>query len=191
MRRAATLAAAALALAGLGARADAASLVLAPREREEAVRAGQRSVTSETFGGEWRVLNGSGESVTVITPFHRLALAARHAAFRNESLKPSDANRALGEVKDTLMLWVHLYGSQEDFARYLRPRLVLGDREIGPAMVQNERTAVRQDTGRYLARCVYWFPVKELTGRASPALVVRDPEDRLVARFSIDLGKMR
>lgn len=183
--------AAALALAGLGARADAASLVLAPREREEAVRAGQRSVTSETFGGEWRVLNGSGESVTVITPFHRLALAARHAAFRNESLKPADANRALAEVKATLMLWVHLYGSQEDFARYLRPRLVLGDREIGPAMVQNERTAVRQDTGRYLARCVYWFPVKELTGRASPALVVRDPEDRLVARFSIDLGKMR
>jgi len=42
--------------------------------------------------------------------------------------------------------------------------------------VQNERTAIRQENGRYLARCVYWFPTKDLTGTARPVLVVRDAE---------------
>ncbi len=67
----------------------------------------------------------------------------------------------------------------------------MDDREIEPALVQNERTAVRQDNGRYLARCVYWFPTKDLTGTSRPVLVVRDAEGQAVSRFAIDLARMR
>jgi hypothetical protein len=183
--------AAAVVLAAFPGPASAVSFTLTPADQEAAVRLGERSVTSEAFGGEWRVTGGSGESVDVITPFHRLALAARHAAFKNEPLKPSDKARMLDELKDRLMLWVSLHGGDEHFARYLKPRLVLGDLEIEPLVVQNERTAVREEDGRYLARCVYWFPVKDLGPRARPVLVIRDPDEQLVARFAIDLGKMR
>jgi hypothetical protein len=171
--------------------AEAASLALTPAEEEEAIRLGARSITSDTFGAEWRVGADGSESVTVITPFHRLALAARHAAFKNEPLKPQDRERMLRELRDRLMLWVSLLGPREDFARYLAPRLVVGDQEIPPLVVQNERTAIRQDDGRYLARNVYWFPAKELNGAARPTLLVRNPDGQVVARFSLDLGKMR
>ncbi len=178
-------------LAVLAGPAHAVSLTLSPAEQEAAMRVGRRSVTSETFGGEWRVLLGSGESVSVITPFHRLALAARHATFKNELLKPQDRDRMLEELKDRIVLWVNLHGREEHFARYLKPRLVMGDLEIEPLVVQNERTAVRQENGTYLARCVYWFPTKDLAPTSKPVLVVRDPDEQLVARFSIDLAKMR
>src|SRR5439155_196994 len=81
--------------------------------------------------------------------------------------------KMLTELKDRLMLWVYLQGPSEQFARHFTPRLVVDDREIEPALVQNERTAIRQENGRYLARCVYWFPTKDLTGTARPVLVVR------------------
>ena len=80
------LAALGLVLAMWSSAADAASLALGDKDREEALRTGQRSVTSETFGTEWRVVNGGGESVSVMTPFHRLALAARHSTFKGEPL---------------------------------------------------------------------------------------------------------
>jgi hypothetical protein len=181
----------ALAAAAGGVPAGAASLVLGERERQEALRVGQRSVTSESFGQEWRVENGSGESVTVLTPFHRLAWAARHAAFKNEPLKPEEQERVLQEFKERLRLEVALYGPRQDFARHLNPRLLVGEREIEPVLKQNERTAARQDDGRYLARCVYTFPTKDLTGAARLTLVVRDPDGQPVARFPIDLGRMR
>ena len=165
--------------------------MLSEREQQQALVVGQRSVTNESFGGEWRILQGSGESVEVVTPFHRLALAARHAAFKNEPLKPQDQEKMLTELKDRLMLWVYLQGPSEQFARHFTPRLVVDDREIEPALVQNERTAIRQENGRYLARCVYWFPTKDLTGTARPVLVVRDAEGQPVTRFAIDLTRMR
>jgi hypothetical protein len=171
--------------------AAAASLVLADRERQEAMRVGERSVVAEAFGDEWRVGGAAGDSVIVFTPFHRLALAARQAAFRNESLKPADQDRALAEVKDKLMLWVLVRGGRADFAHHLRPVLVGGDREIAPSRVQNERTAAAQSDGRFLARCVYWFPTKDLSGASRLELVVRDTDDRPVARFPIDLARMR
>ncbi|PYN98684.1 MAG: hypothetical protein DMD91_14500 [Candidatus Rokuibacteriota bacterium] len=171
--------------------AAAASFMLSEREQQQALVVGQRSVTNESFGGEWRILQGSGESVEVVTPFHRLALAARHAAFKNEPLKPQDQEKMLTELKDRLMLWVYLQGPSEQFARHFTPRLVVDDREIEPALVQNERTAIRQENGRYLARCVYWFPTKDLTGTARPVLVVRDAEGQPVTRFAIDLTRMR
>ena len=70
------------------------------------------------------------------------------------------------------------------------PRLV-GDREIKPTFVQNERTAQRQDDGRYLARCVYGFPTRDINGRGPATLIVADGDGRDVSRFAIDLGKMR
>jgi hypothetical protein len=167
------------------------TLVLGEQERQEALQLGQRSVTSESFGDEWRIVSGSGESVTLMTPFHRLALAARHAAFKNEPLKPKDQDRMLQELKDRLVLEVHLRGPREDFARHLTPRLLAGERTIEPTLVQNERTAARQHDGSYLARCVYSFPTKDVTGTARVSLVVRDPDGQPVARFPIDLGRMR
>ena len=174
-----------------GGPAGGAMLVLGERERQEALQLGQRSVTSESFGEEWRVVGTSGESVTIMTPFHRLALAARHAAFKNEPLKPHDQDRMLQDLKDRLVFWVHLHGSREDFARHLTPRLLAGERSIEPTLVQNERTAARQHDGSYLARCVYSFPTKDVNGAARLSLVVREPDGQQVARFPIDLGRMR
>jgi hypothetical protein len=168
-----------------------ASFVLTPGERTDALRVGQRSVTVETFDAEWRVANASGDSVTVLTPFHRLALAARHAAFRSEAMKPDAPDRLLREARGRLVLWANLHGPREDFARFFTPRLRVGDREIEPAFVQNERTAVRQADGQYLARCVYAFPMRDLTGKSRVALVVRDADGRDVGRFTLDLSTMR
>ena len=181
----------AAALLAWAAPAPAASFTLTPSERAEALRVGRRSVTVETFDAEWRVANASGDSVTVITPFHRLVLAARHAAFRNEKMKPDEPDELLREQQGRLLVWAELRGPREDFARFLAPRLVLRDREIEPAFVQNERTAARQDRGGYLARCLYGFPIRDVTGKSRVLLVVRDANGRDVSRFTIDLSTMR
>lgn len=158
---------------------------------------GQRSVTSEApFDGEWRLSNAAGEVATVVTPFYRIALAARHAAFQNEPLTPAAREKLLREHKDRLPVWVLLRGAREDFARHYAPRLVVGERdggerEIAPSFVQNERTALKQDGGTFLARCVYGFPTKEFTETSRGTLVVRDAEGREVSRFTLDLSKMR
>jgi hypothetical protein len=177
----------------LAAPAAAASFTLNAQQQEQALAVGRRSITSETFEGEWRIGGGTGtgESVVVITPFYRLVLAARHAAFKNEPVKPGDREKMLSELKDRLLFWVHLRGKSEDFARYYTPRLVIEDREIEPAFVQNERTSLRQGGGAFLARSVYAFPNKGLTPTSRVVLVVRDPDGALVTRFDIDLAKMR
>jgi hypothetical protein len=187
------LRAAALATAALlgGAPALAASFALAPGDRDRALQVGRRSVTTEAFDAEWRVGNGAGDSVMVVTPFHRLVLAARHAAFKNERLRPDEPEKLLREQQDRLVIWAQLRGPREDFARFLAPRLIAGDREIEPAFVQNERTAARQESGTYLARCVYGFPTRDLTGKSRVVLVVRDADGRDVSRFTIDLSAMR
>lgn len=174
-----------------GAPALAASLALPPAERETALRVGRRSITNDAFDAEWRVANGTGDTVLVVTPFHRLVLAGRHAAFRNEPVKPDEPERLLREQRDRLVVWAQLRGPREDFARFLAPRLLVGDREIEPAFVQNERTAVRLESGAYLARCVYGFPTRDLTARSRVLLVVRDADGRDVSRFTIDLATMR
>jgi hypothetical protein len=169
----------------------AASFTLGPAERNDAVRVGTRSVTSESFDAEWRVVNPSGESVSVITPFHRLVLAARHAAFKNERFKEEEGDKLLRSQQDRLVIWAQLRGAREDFARFYAPRLLQGDQEIAPAFVQNERTAMRADGGGYLARCVYRFPTKDLTASARLLLIIRDADGRDVNRFTIDLASMR
>ncbi len=172
--------------------AGGALLTLSDREQAEAMRVGQRSVTTETgFDGEWRVENAAGENLTVITPFYRLALAARNAAFKNEVMKPQDRDKMLRDLRERLMFWVHLQGTREDFARYYTPRLLAGDLEIEPVFVQNERTGLRQTNGSFLARSIYAFPTKDVTGKSKVVLVIRDPEGQLVSRFAVDLAKMR
>jgi hypothetical protein len=170
---------------------QAAALTLNERLKQEAIRAGQQSVTVDAFDAEWKLSNGSGESVTVVTPFHRVALAARHAAYKNEPLKPTEPDRVLKEQADRLLLWAYLKGAREDFARYYVPRLLVGTHEIAASFVQNERTAVRDEAGHYVARCVYGFPTKELTGASKVVLAVRNPEGEDVSRFAIDLSTMR
>jgi len=169
----------------------AASFTLGQEERSDAVRVGARSVTSESFDAEWRVAGSSGDSVTVMTPFHRLVVAARHAAFKNERLKDDEPEKLLRNQQDRLVIWAQLRGPREDFARFYAPRILLGDRAIEPAFVQNERTALRTDGGAYLARCVYRFPTKDMTETARLLLVIRDADGRDVSRFTIDLASMR
>lgn len=172
--------------------AGGALLTLSDREQAEALRVGQRSVTKETgFDTEWRVDNAAGEYLTVLTPFYRLALAARNAAFKNEVMKPQDRDKMLLDLRDRLTFWVHLQGTREDFARYYTPRLLVSDLEVEPVFVQNERTGLRQTNGSFLARSVYAFPTKDVTGKSHIVLVVRDPEGQLVSRFAVDLAKMR
>ena len=171
--------------------AAAASFSLEPQQRSDALRVGAQSITRDSFDAEWRVANQAGDSLTIITPFHRLVLAARNAAFKNEPMKEREPEKLLREQQDRLVIWANLRGPREDFARFLAPRLVLGDREIDPTFVQNERTAMRLEGGSYLARCVYGFPVKEITPKSRVILVVRDPDGRDVSRFTIDLASMR
>jgi hypothetical protein len=171
--------------------AKAAALTLTERQKQEAIRAGQKSVTVDAFDAEWKMSNGSGESLTVFTPFHRVVLAARHAAFKREPLKPTEPDKILKEQGDRLLLWAYLKGPREDFARYYVPRLFMGDQEISASFVQNERTAVRDEAGHYVARCVYGFPTKELTGTSRLVLSVRNPDGEDVSKFTIDLSTMR
>jgi hypothetical protein len=172
--------------------AGAASFSLGPQEKSAALQTGARSVTLDTFDAEWRVAGSAGNSLTVITPFHRLVLAARHAAFKNEKLKNGEPDKLLREQQDRLVIWASLRGQREDFARFYAPRILLGTRQIEPTFVQNERTAVKAaDTGGYLARCVYGFPVKDMTPKDRLLLVVRDADGRDVSRFMIDLATMR
>src|SRR5262249_55065316 len=135
------IALAALALTLAPALAAGAALTLDEAGTREAIRAGEKSVDNEAFDTEWRVNNDRGESVSVLTPFHRLVVAARHATFNGKPLKPSDPEKILKENRDRLVFLVELQGASENFARYYLPRLVVADREIQAAFVQNERTA--------------------------------------------------
>jgi hypothetical protein len=189
--RALLVASGVLAAAGGVTSAPAASLTLSEAETQEAVRVGTRSVTEQPFGVEWRVDNADGTSVVVLTPFHRVALAARQAAFRNEELRPADIARMLRDQRDRLVVLAEMIGPREDFALGLRPQLRNGDRLIKAAFVQNEHTPSPRDGGGFLARCVWTFPITELTGTARVSLIVQDRDARDVQTFAIDLGRMR
>jgi hypothetical protein len=177
--------------------AEAASFALDEADVRGAVALGERSTTTTApFDDEWRVTNATGEVAFVLTPFHRMALAARHAAFKSEPLSPAERDKIAREQRDRLTLWVVLSGPREDFARHYAPRFIVmgpggAEREIVPSFVQNERTALKQPGGTFLARCVYGFPVKEITGTSRGALVVRNADGKEVSRFPVDLSRMR
>lgn len=171
--------------------AGAALLVLSERDRSEAIRVGKRSVLGEEFGGEWKVAGVGGQSVVVMTAFHRLALAARNSAFQNRELKPRDIDSLLKEHEGKLIVWATLRGAKADFARFYAPVLLVQQEEIRPTFTQNERTAKADEDGRFTARCMYVFPSERLDSKAKVLLVVRDPDERQVARFTVDLSAMR
>lgn len=170
---------------------DAALFVLTERDRTEAIRVGKRSVLSEEFGAEWTVAGVGGQTVVVMTAFHRLALAARNSAFQNREMKPRDIDALLKEHEGKLVFWATLRGAKVDFARFYAPALMVRQGEIKPTFTQNERTAARDDDGRFTARCLYVFPVEGLNPKAKVLLVVRDPDEKQVARFTVDLSVMR
>jgi hypothetical protein len=164
----------------------AVSFTLNERQVQEATEVGERSITRDTFGEEWTVKN-----VTVMTPFHRVALAARHAAFRKEPLKPRDRQRVLKEQQDRLVFWVALKGSHEDFARFYTPKLIAGPRELQATFAQNERTPARGEDGKFVAHCVYGFPTKLLAGVSKVVLVIKDADGHDVTSVPVDLSSMR
>jgi len=169
----------------------AVSFSLTEAERAEAIRLGQGSVTRESIGGEWTISAGGAE-VTALTPFHRLATLARQAAFRQALLKPRDIERAERENQGRLVLRATLRGGRADFARFLVPVLLVGVGEVRATFAQNERTALRQPDGRYLARCAYTFPTTALNPRGKVILVVRDQVGGAeVARVPLDLAAFR
>ena len=170
---------------------DAALFTLTPQDREEAVRVGRRSVTMESWGGEWRVGGGEGQLVTVMTPFHRLALAARNSAFQDKELKPREVESVLKDQQGKVVLWATLRGGKIDFARFYTPALVARQQEIKASFTQNERTALRGEDGQFTARCLYVFPAEGLDPRATVTLLVRNGDEKLVAKFTVDLSTMR
>lgn len=171
---------------------DAASLPLTPEQRAAAVGMGKRSIVSDQFGAEWSVRgNDAGETVLVMTPFHRLALAARNSAFKGQELKPTDVDALLKEQDGVLTLWATLKGGKADFARFYTPLLVSGQQEIKASFVQNERTARRENDGSYTARCLYVFPATGLKPDGAVTLVVKDTDNKQVATFTVDLSAMR
>jgi hypothetical protein len=171
--------------------AAAASFTLDDADKRAAIHAGERSTLTEGFDREWRVNGEGGQNLLVLTPFHRLLLSSRNATFKNEPLKPVEVERVLKQDAQRLIVWATLRGHSEDFARHYVPRLQDGDREIRATFVQNERTAVRQEDGGYLARCAYGFPVRDLDGHGRVTLTVADSDGNDVSRFIIDLARMR
>ena len=63
--------------------------------------------------------------------------------------------------------------------------------EVKASFAQNERTALRGDDGQYTARCLYVFPAEGVDPKSSVTLVVKDVEERPVAKFTVDLASMR
>jgi hypothetical protein len=170
--------------------ATAVSFVLSERQQTEAVRVGVESTTRDSVGSEWTMMGEAGEAA-VMTPFHRLAVAARQAAFRGRSLAAADIQQVLKEDRERLVFWVSLWGPSADFARFYQPVIVVAAHEVKAAWVQNERTAARQPDGRYLARCVYAFATARLEPTARGILSVRGQDGKEVAAFGFDLAAMR
>ena len=94
---------------------------------------------------------------------------------------------------------IYKFGSEEQKKKYLVPLAQgkklgswsLTEPEAGSDAGGTRTTAVRQGDGAYMARCVYGFPIQDLTGTTPVALVVADSDGREVSRFTIDLGSMR
>jgi len=171
---------------------EAMSFALADRDREQAIRVGKKSIVEEQFGGEWRLKDGSGQTLVVMTPFHKLALAARNSTFRSQELKPKDVQSVLKDTEGKLNFRVTLRGGPKpDFARFYAPTLLAGSQEVKASFVQNERTALREEDGRYAAQCVYEFPTDGVDPKGRVVLVVKDADEREVAKFTVDLAAMR
>ena len=184
-----------LGVAVLGAPGPAGALVgdLTTAGEDEAIEAGTASITQEDFAEEWQLRLPGGEEVAVSTPFSRLALAARQAAMKGESLSDKQRKEQIDRGRGRIQLVVTMHGRARDFARWYQPALVVRGREIKATFVQNERTPLRLEDGRYAARNVYVFPLEEISAGAPVTLVVRGapPDHKEVLRSTLDFGKFR
>lgn len=166
--------------------------VLSDRDIAAALDAGEKAIAQENFDEEWRLPPGDCAEIEVTTPFYRVAAAARQAAFKNEPLADKDRQEAIERGKGRIQLKATMPGKAVDFARWYDPVLVAGRQEIKASFVQNERTALKQEDGRFAARNIYVFPVEGLPAQGTVTLVVRHRIDKKeVCRTSIDLSKMR
>jgi hypothetical protein len=185
----------ALALVLVGAPGPSLALVgdLTPEGMRQAIDAGTASLTQDDFAEEWQLQLPGGEEVVVSTPFSRLALAARQAAMKGEPLTEKQQQEQVDRGKGRIQLLVTMYGQSRDFARWYRPVLLVGGREVKPAFAQNEQTPLALGEGRYAARNVYVFPLEGLPTNGAVTLVVRaaPPDYKEVLRASLDLGKFR
>ena len=159
----------------------------------QAIDAGVASITQEEFAEEWQLRLPGGEDVVVSTPFSRLALAARQAAMKGETLTEKQQKDQIDRGKGRIQLLVTMHGSSGNFARWYQPALLVGGREVKATFAQNERTPLRLEDGRLAARNVYVFPLEGLPTNGVVTLVVRGapPEQTEVLRAKLDLGKFR
>jgi hypothetical protein len=166
---------------------------LTPAGVDGAIDAGTASLTQEAFADEWQLRLPGGEEVVVSTPFSRLALAARQAAMKGEALTDRQRQEQVDRGKGRIQLLVTMYGRARDFARWYQPALLVGGREVKATFVQNERTPLRLEDGRYAARNVYVFPLEGLPAGGAVILLVRGapPDHKEVLRAPLDLGKFR
>jgi hypothetical protein len=162
-------------------------------EVQQAIDAGVAAITQDDFADEWQLRLPGGEEVVVSTPFSRLALAARQAALKNESLTEKQRQEQVDRGKGRIQFLVTMPGSSRDFARFYQPVLVVNGREVKATFVQNERTPLPQGDRQYAARNVYVFPLEGLPKDGPVTLVVRDapPALKEVLRAKLDLGKFR
>jgi hypothetical protein len=166
--------------------------VLSPVDVKDAVAAGARAVDDEEFDDEWRVELAGGQEIVASTPFSRLALASRRAAYKGEPLSEKDTKEQVDRGKGKLQLLVTTIGDRPDFARRYLPLLRVGNREVKPSFTQNERTGLKLEDGRFAARNVYVFPLEGLPAKGAVTLTIRAAVDGPeVFRATIDLGKMR
>lgn len=160
----------------------------------EAIDAGVASITQDEFAEEWQLRLPGGEDIVVSTPFSRLALAARQAAIKGESLTEKQQQEQIDRGKGRIQLLVTMHGGpSRSFARFYQPVLLVNGREVKATFVQNERTPLIQEDGRLASRNVYVFPLEGLPTDGVVTLVVRaaPPEQKEVLRAKLDLGKFR
>jgi hypothetical protein len=160
----------------------------------QAIEAGIASITQDEFAEEWQLRLPGGEDVVISTPFSRLALAARQAAIKGESLTERQQQEQIDRGKGRIQLLVTMHGGpSRSFARFYQPVLLVGGREVKATFVQNERTPLPQEDGRLAARNVYVFALEELPANGTVTLVVRGapPEHKEVLRAKLDFGKFR
>lgn len=160
----------------------------------EAIDAGIAAITQDDFAEEWQLRLPGGEDVVVSTPFSRLALTARQAAIKGESLTEKQQKEQIDRGKGRIQLVVTMHGGpSRSFARFYQPVIMVNGREIKATFVQNERTPLPQEDGRLAARNVYVFSLEGLPTNGVVTLVVRGapPEQKEVLRAKLDLGKFR
>lgn len=193
-RAGAALSLAALLLSGLPRPAPALVGDLTEAGIREATDAGIASITQEDFAEEWQLRLPGGEDVVVSTPFSRLALAARLAAMKSESLTEKQQKEQIDRGKGRIQLLVTMHGGpSRSFARFYQPSLLVNGREVKATFVQNERTPLVLDDGRLAARNVYVFALEGLPASGVVTLVVKGapPEQKEVLRARLDFGKFR